>query len=107
MNFQENTTGWRTAVTRCSIRSLLIFGLAFCPVAMLATSSPDPLQEGFNRLYNLSFDAAHRSFKSWEQTHPADPRAPVFDAAAYLFSEFDRLHILQSEFFVNDRNFET
>jgi hypothetical protein len=30
---------------------------------------------------------------------------PVSDAAAYLFSEFDRLHILQSEFFSEDTNF--
>ncbi len=32
---------------------------------------------------------------------------PVSDAAAYLFSEFDRLHILQSEFFVHDQHFIT
>src|SRR5689334_21358399 len=30
---------------------------------------------------------------------------PASDAAAYLFSEFDRLHILQSEFFVDDNSF--
>jgi hypothetical protein len=107
MNFQENTTGWRSGVPRCSLGAVLILGLAFCSVAISATNSPDPLQEGFNRLYNLSFDAAHRSFQSWEQAHPADPRSPAFDAAAYLFSEFDHLHILQSEFFVNDRNFKT
>lgn len=65
----------------------------------------DQLQEGFDSLYNLSFEDAHRSFKSFEQSHPNDPRGPVFDAATYLFSEFDRLHILQSEFFVDDHNF--
>ena len=32
---------------------------------------------------------------------------PASDAAAYLFSEFDRLHILQSEFFTHDRHFIT
>src|SRR5437016_523445 len=30
---------------------------------------------------------------------------PISDAAAYLFSEFDRLHILQSEFFTDDARF--
>jgi len=30
---------------------------------------------------------------------------PVSDAASYLFAEFDRLHILQSEFFAEDQNF--
>ncbi len=58
-------------------------------------------------MYNLSFDSAHRIFQSWAKTHPSDPEAPVFDAAAYLFSEFDRLHVLESEFFVDDKNFTT
>jgi hypothetical protein len=58
-------------------------------------------------MYNLSFENAHRSFESFETSHPEDPRGPVFDAAAYLFSEFDRLRILQSEFFVDDHNFLT
>jgi hypothetical protein len=30
---------------------------------------------------------------------------PVSDAAAYLFSEFDRLRILQSQFLTEDENF--
>ena len=65
----------------------------------------DPLLKGFDQMYNLSFPAAHRSFENWEKAHPADPRGPVFDAAAYLFSEFDRLRILQSEFFLDDNSF--
>lgn len=36
---------------------------------------------------------------------PNDPLGPVSDAAAYLFSEFDRLQILQSEVFVSDKNY--
>jgi hypothetical protein len=32
---------------------------------------------------------------------------PVSDAAAYLFTEFDRLQILQSEFFIHDEHFYT
>lgn len=58
-------------------------------------------------MYNLSFDDAHRSFETFEKNYPDDPRGPVFDAAAYLFSEFDRLRILQSEFFIDDSNFST
>ncbi len=53
-------------------------------------------------MYNLQFDAAHRSFREWERLHPADPMGPASDAAAYLFFEFDRMKILRSEFFVND-----
>jgi hypothetical protein len=54
-------------------------------------------------MYNLNFDAAHRSFAAWEQAHPDDPMGPVSDAAAYLFFEFDRLNILRSEFLTNDK----
>lgn len=56
-------------------------------------------------MYNLDFDAAHRSFHDWERQHPEDPLGPVSDAAAYLFAEFDRLKILQSQFFVEDSAF--
>jgi hypothetical protein len=63
------------------------------------------LEVGYGQMYNLEFDAAHQSFRDWEQKRPDDPMGPISDAAAYLFSEFDRLHILQSEFFVHDDNF--
>ena len=58
-------------------------------------------------MYNLQFDAAHRTFGEFQRLHPQDPIAPVSDAAAYLFAEFDRLHILQSEFFTHDEHFVT
>jgi hypothetical protein len=57
-------------------------------------------------MYNLEFQAAHETFQAWERQNPADPLGPASDAAAYLFSEFDRLHILQSEFFSDDSNFD-
>lgn len=56
-------------------------------------------------MYNLQFDAAHQTFREWQAVHPSDPLGPVSDAAAYLFAEFDRLHVLQSEFFSEDENF--
>jgi hypothetical protein len=65
------------------------------------------LDQGFGQMYNLQFSQAHDSFQQWTRRHPADPMGPVSDAAAYLFSEFDRLHILQSEFFTHDQHFIT
>jgi hypothetical protein len=56
-------------------------------------------------MYNLQFEAAHRSFQEWEKSHPAEPLGPVSDAAAYLFSEFDRLRVLESELFVDKDSF--
>src|SRR5665213_1676425 len=63
------------------------------------------LDEGYRQMYNLQFADAHRTFAQYQRQNPADPLGPVSDAAAFLFSEFDRLNILQSEFFTNDRNF--
>lgn len=68
---------------------------------------PTPIEQGFRQMYNLQFAEAHQSFQEWARRHPADPLGPASDAAAYLFSEFDRLHILQSEFFTQDQHFIT
>ncbi len=65
------------------------------------------LDAGYRQMYNLQFDAAHRTFAEWQRQHPEDPLGPASDAAAYLFTEFDRLHILQSEFFTQDQHFIT
>ncbi len=58
-------------------------------------------------MYNLQFAQAHVTFGEFRALHPEDPMGPTADAAAYLFSEFDRLHILQSEFFTHDQHFIT
>src|SRR5215469_886245 len=73
---------------------------AFCGGADIDRSPT--LEQGYAQMYNLQFDDAHRTFQQWERAHPADPLGPVSNAAAYLFAEFDRLGILQSEFFVED-----
>ncbi len=67
---------------------------------------PTSLEVGYQQMYNLDFDAAHQTFIAWEHSHPDDPLGPVSNAAAYLFAEFDRLHILESELFTNDATFE-
>lgn len=70
-------------------------------------AQPTLLDQGYGQMYDLQFAAAHNTFHEWESLHPDDPMGPVSDAAAYLFSEFDRLHILQSEFFTHDQHFIT
>ncbi len=90
------------------MRLIAISGLALllaCSVA--AQEKPASLDDGYHDMYNLQFADAHKVFAQYAQAHPADPVAPASDAAAYLFSEFDRLHILESELFVNDSNFES
>lgn len=63
------------------------------------------LDQGFSEMYNLRFDEAHRTFEQYQREHPEDPLGPVSDSAAWLFSEFDRLDILRSEFALKDENF--
>jgi hypothetical protein len=79
--------------------------LALWPLALLGETPATLLDAGYRQMYNLEFDQAHDSFHQWERIHPEDPLGPLSDAAACLFDEFDRLGILESEFFVNDRHF--
>jgi hypothetical protein len=92
------------------VRSLLSITLLGCfPLLFGAepnvTSQPTLLDTGFRQMYDLQFDSAHRTFGEWMRLHPEDPMGPAADAAGYLFSELDRLHILQSEFFLHDDAF--
>jgi hypothetical protein len=80
---------------------------AFLAAAIIGRSEPTLLDQGYRHMYNLEFAEAHQTFQAWERQKPDDPMGPVSDAAAYLFSEFDRLHILQSEFFTHDQHFIT
>jgi len=84
-------------------KSLALLALV---VPACASMHTEPLLEsGYRQMYNLDFDAAHSTFAQHIAQHPDDPMGPISDAAAYLFSEFDRLHILQTEFFLHDQNF--
>ena len=80
-------------------------GLAILLIAPAAVAGDDSIELGFRQMYNLDFPGAHRTFGDWKVTHPADPLGYVSDAAAHLFGEFDRMKVLQSEFFVHDESF--
>ncbi len=58
-------------------------------------------------MYNLDFAGAHGTFQRWQKAHPDDPVAFASDAAAYLFSELDRLHVLQLELFTDNDRFKS
>jgi hypothetical protein len=89
------------------MRSTLLLLLPALCSALPVGAPPNLLDQGYRQMYDLQFAAAHETFRAWEVLHPQDPMGPVSDAAAYLFSEFDRLHILQSEFFTHDQHFIT
>ncbi len=58
-------------------------------------------------MYNLDFAGAHATFHEYQQANASDPLGYVSDAAAYLFSEFERLHVLESDLFVDDNHFSS
>ena len=81
--------------------------LCACLAAMFvaaAVRAETRIEEAYKDMYNLQFDDAHRALAQYEAIRPEDPLGPVSDAAACLFSEFDRLQILQSEFFLHDND---
>jgi hypothetical protein len=61
---------------------------------------------GYRQMYNLDFPGAHKAFLRCEAERQSDPLPHVSNAAAYLFSEFDRLHILEVELFTDDSRFD-
>ena len=63
------------------------------------------LDHGFTGLYNLDFTGAQRDFSTWQVQHPDDPVGPVSEAAGLLFSEFNRLGVLEGQFYENDESF--
>src|SRR5256885_619125 len=75
-------------------------------VAWATETTPTGLDRGFSRLYNLDFSGAQQEFQSWEQQNPDDPMGPIGQAAGVLFSEFNRLGVLEAQFYENDSAFE-
>jgi hypothetical protein len=82
----------------------LIFLLGIPAVNAAAETA---LDLGYRDMYNLDFAAAHSHFDAWLQSHPVDPLGSASDAAAYLFSEFDRLSIIDVQLFADQGRFDS
>lgn len=81
-------------------------GAALCaPVSATVQEQPLSLGLGYQRMYSLDFEGAGRVFAAWQRVRPEDPLGPVSEAAGLLFSELNRLGILESQFFVTDSSF--
>jgi len=96
---------------RC--REIVLLVASVIVLASYGTGSPPAvmvyspvLERGYQEMYNLDFSAAHDTFRGYQQAHADDPMGYVSNAAAYLFSEFNRLHVLESDLFTDDAKFE-
>ena len=92
-----------------AVPALFLAVLVALPMASRASTplTGTPLNDGYFDMYNLQFNAAHAEFQHWMAAHPQDPLGPASDAAAYLFSEFDRLGVLDIELFADDTRFQS
>jgi hypothetical protein len=63
------------------------------------------LDSGFRLLYDLDFVGAQKAFEFWEKQNPDNPMGPASEAAGTLFSEFNRLGVLESQFYEDDSVF--
>src|SRR6185369_2166288 len=97
--------------------ALLLLGfIALLPFLRSANAQSEPtettatetgsLDNGFREMYNLNFAAAHKTFECWQELHPEYPLGPAANAAAYLFGEFERLHILELDLFTESKKLE-
>jgi hypothetical protein len=88
----------------------LLAGLLLACLATAVAAEPPAiavsLDSGFRFLYDLDFDHAHEAFAAWQRQYPDNPMGPVCEAAALLFSEFNRLGVLESQFYQDDKAFQ-
>jgi hypothetical protein len=85
---------------------VLLFSTSILPAQAATPLTGNPLNDGYHDLYNLDFAGAHAHFEQWMAAHPEDPMGPAADAAAWLFGEFDRLHIIDVQLFTDQSRFD-
>lgn len=92
----------------CLWLATVLASVALSPAATAAdipSSSSTQLERGYQLLYNLDFPHAQQEFAGWEQQHGDDPMGPASEAAGLLFSEFNRLGVLEAQFYTKDSAF--
>jgi hypothetical protein len=87
------------------MKSIVLGIILLACVRMEASDSA--LDRSFHHMYNLRFADAEVEASAFNKTNPADPLGDIAFASAILFSEFERLQILQSELFASDINFDS
>ena len=105
MQFQNATVHFRSRLLPSPLPLLLFFLIAARLHAFETNLFGTPLNDGYYAMYNLEFDAAHNHFHQWMTAHPDDCLGPASDAAAYMFSEFEILGVLDIELFADDSRF--
>ncbi len=85
--------------------AIVLIAAAGCAEDSNRSQPGDGLDRAFHHMYNLDFDRARQEIDTYSRQHQADPRAAVAEASSWLFQEFERWQILQTEFFETDDTF--
>jgi hypothetical protein len=83
------------------LRWSVLIVAAVC-AAPAAASQPATIDDALHSLYDFDFPSAHATLDSYIAAHPQEALPYAFRGAAYLFSELDRLKVLESEFLTDD-----
>ena len=94
----------RIAVTICC--SVCLLSLMCVAEDGARTSATSPLDQRICGTLQPRLSGAQEDFSLWQKQHPDDPVGPVSEAAGFLFSEFNRLGVLEAQFYENDEQFE-
>jgi hypothetical protein len=87
-------------------RSIIATIVFLCCLPAFANVDQSLLDSGFHLMYDLDFAGAQQRFTVYQRRNPDDPMGPAAEAAGLLFSEFDRLGVLQGQMFVKDASFQ-
>lgn len=84
-------------------RALVLFVPLLSWPAVAASAPPPEIDQAFTRMYNFDFAGSRVVLDAYITGRPREPLPYAVRSATYLFSELDRLGILESEFFSDDR----
>jgi hypothetical protein len=97
---------WRVMALAGAVLPLVFVSAVVAQNGLAITERSAGLDRGYFDMYNVDFASAHVVFQQWLAQHPEDELAAVSDAAAYLFGEFDRLHIIDVQLFADQSRFD-
>ncbi len=81
---------------------LCVITVVFGRLACAAADQPT-IDGALQHLYDFDFQATHETLDRYIAAHPDEALPYAFRSSAYLFSELDRLGILESEFLIDDK----
>jgi len=97
----------KTRKVHCSLRYICLLSIAVAsglasPAQVEKMDSETAVKRAYACLYNFDFNGAQEILDRQRQVDPREPLLASTKAGAYLFSELDRLRILELDFFVDD-----